>query len=196
MNSLFLLSLNLILLALNLPAAASEADAELVCDEPGKTHLCVLARSIESAVEQTETLPFHGEGAPQASAAALVAVAWHESGFHLGYMDCSACPLVKDGKCDGGQSVSPFQLHSGVSWLGHKRSEICEDTSLAATLALHWLSHHGRRTKSISGMVMGYASGDPGVKSDAGHRIARLVRLNMARAGVATVKGRGMLVVR
>ena len=68
--------------------------------------------------------------------------------------------------------------------------------TLATTLALHWLTYHGRRTRSIIGMSRGYAAGDPAVMSDAATRIERLVKLNMARVGVAKVKGRGMLVVR
>lgn len=203
-TSIFLLTLNLILLAISAPPIKGEADAELVCDDPTTTHLCVVARDIETAVEQADVatfrhdqrtsvapprmgllpLPFQGEAAREAAAAALVTVAWHESDrFSAAMMDCSACPLGGP-RCDRGKSISIYQLHTGVSWMGYSREDICSDNLLATKLSLHWLSYHGRRTRSVIGMMRGYASGDPAIKSDAANQLERMFRVAMGRGSL------------
>lgn len=201
-TSIFLLTLNLILLAIGASPVKGEAEAELVCDAPDTAHLCVVARDIETAVEQADVtsfrhdqrsavppksigtlpLPFQGDLAREAAAAALVTVAWHESDrFSPAMMDCSACPLGGP-RCDRGKSISIYQLHTGVSWMGYSRDEICSDNLIATKISLHWLSYHGRRTRSVIGMMRGYAAGDPAIKSTAASEMERMFNLAMSRA--------------
>lgn len=167
---LWVLCLNAFLVLANSSPLRDEAEAWAWCAEEENEVACAMAKDIASVAE-VEPVPFAGEGARHAGAIAMAVVAWHESA-HLdpGIIDCSACP-VGGPRCDRGQSVSAFQLMKGVSWMGNTREDICQDNALAASLALHWLSYHGRRTKTVGGMYRGYAAGDPGVKSDAAVRM-------------------------
>lgn len=170
MTPLWFLCLNALLSLATAAPLRDEAEAWAWCAEPENEIVCSMARDI-AEVADSDPLPFAGKDAKGAGAVALVVVAWHESA-HLdpGVIDCSACPLGGP-RCDRGRSVSAFQLHQGMAWRGNTREDICQDNVLAASLALHWLSYHGRRTKAVGGMYRGYAAGDPAIKSDAAVRM-------------------------
>lgn len=122
-------------------------DIDAVCATEPTARLCGIAHDIVDAVDHATRLPFDGPAAKEASAIALLAVAHHESGLRANIQDCSLCDAaLTDGSgwCDGGRSISMYQLMVGRAWAGHTREEICTDNRLATKLALRWLTHFSR----------------------------------------------------
>lgn len=120
----------------------------------------VVAGEIADAVESAEKLPTSGPQAKEGAALALVAIGWHESKFREDIADCRAC----DGKsalCDHGTSVTAFQMKKRA-WGGRTRKEVCEDGSLAASLALSLLA---RQEAPMPGLFQAYARGGIGMPS-------------------------------
>ena len=98
---------------------------------------------------------FTGEAAVPATAMALYAVAYHESGFWSKAQDCSAC-YIGSPWCDGGRSVTMFQLQGSVSWGRFNRSELCSSNANATERALRILWKNKGRC-SITALFQGYA---------------------------------------
>jgi hypothetical protein len=69
---------------------------------------------------------FEGPRSREQTAALLLAVAWHESGFardvHLG--PCYLGPYGKNGRCDGGRSACMLQVMVGVSYRTRDGKEV------------------------------------------------------------------------
>lgn len=146
-----------------------------------------LAADIELAVAMRaaggDELPFHGPAAREASALALVSIAFGETGFREIWIDC-----VEGG--DNGRSVSAFQLMRGAAWYGAARHELCPTSPLAAYNALRVLTGYSERCQRSApvGWFYGYASGSCGKPSEAGREhCARWVRLTkkMGLAGAS-----------
>lgn len=136
-----------------------------------------LAADIDLAVQMRAAsggkLPFHGPAAQEATALALVSIAFGETGFREGWIDC-----VEGG--DNGRSVSAFQLMRGAAWYGAARHELCPTSPLAAYNALRVLTGYSDRClrSTPMGWFYGYASGDCSKPSDAGRaHCERWVRL-------------------
>lgn len=148
-------------------ALVTRARGEITNEE--RARLAQVTEDIVAVVEEREaagTLPFDGDAAADATALALVAIEWHESGFHADVSDCSRCKLGGIW-CDGGRAISGFQMQSNA-WQGHSRKEICRDHKLAAKLALDALS---RPKASADGLFRGYASGNSALHTRAGKEL-------------------------
>lgn len=88
----------------------------------------------------------------EVSALALVAVAFHESGFAADVQDCSRC--VPGGEwCDHGRAQTAYQMQRN-NWDGNTRAAICEDFGLATRLAYKAL---GKGRGSWKNKFMTYA---------------------------------------
>lgn len=171
--------LNMILALVKLPAVDA-ATVEARCKAAELARYCAIAGDIE-AVVRAEPVAFDGPGAQEAAATALVAVAWHESGFKAGVQDCSICTGANPW-CDRGRSVSLFQLHEGRAWQGHKREALCSDNRLAATLAHRLLTANARKTRNAIGMFIAYAGSGRGAVR-AGGEIYAIFERRLDRAG-------------
>lgn len=177
---MFVVILNLILALVKLPAVDA-ATVEARCKAADLARYCAIAGDIE-AVVKAEPVAFDGPGAQTAAAVALVAVAWHESGFKAGVQDCSICTGANPW-CDRGRSVSMFQLHEGRAWQGRTRQELCTDNRLAATLAHRLLTGNARKTGNTLGMFVSYAGSGRGARR-AGGEIHGIFEVQLVRAGV------------
>lgn len=104
---------------------------------------CRIAQDIITTVDAASRLPFDGDAAKEAADVLLLSVAFHESGLRESVENCSYCEQNKLA-CDGGRSMSMFQLMTGRAWMGHTKDEICTDNRLATKLALRWLTHFSR----------------------------------------------------
>lgn len=129
----FTLLLTLILQLTKQPAA----DSASACDTNPRA--CNIARDFIAAVDAAPRLPFDGPAAKETADVLLLAVAFHESGLRESVQDCTYCD-TDPRACDGGRSMSMFQLMRGRAWGKHTKEEICSDNRLAARLALHWLT--------------------------------------------------------
>jgi hypothetical protein len=134
-------------------------------------------------------LPFRGPWARQATALALVAIAWHESGFAADVADCRRLGAFEP-------SISAFQLHGPWAWGPYTKAQICRSPRRAAERALFVLAHHGVRCRTPARWFSGYASGNCGRDVAAGRRqcaiwerLARGAGLD-ASCGRAVVTGR------
>jgi hypothetical protein len=185
-NALAVLCLNVFLALAGSTLLADSAEAMAYCESDDTQPACSMADAI-AQVAEAEVSPFAGPESAKGAVVALAVVAWHESRrLDPTIIDCSGCPLGGP-RCDRGRSVSAFQLFQGVAWKGYAREDICQDSALAASLALHWLTYHGRRTKSLGGMYRGYAAGDPAKKSDAAVRMERMFLWAAAKTKLGTV---------
>lgn len=116
------------------------------------------AVSLDMWSAASESPLYCGPEAQLAAALTLAAVAVHESGLHGDVQDCSRC-LPGSPWCDRGRSVSLYQLHVGSgAWRGHSREDICQDNSIATSLALRILERH-RDAMSPAQVLAGYARG-------------------------------------
>lgn len=106
------------------------------------------------AVGQAEPI-FAGEAAPEATALALYAVTAHESGFHEGVQDCSAC-WIGGPLCDHGKSITLFQLQGPLSWGPYTRQQLCSDNARATERGRFVLSKY-QRAGTTHGLFAGYA---------------------------------------
>jgi hypothetical protein len=107
-----------------------------------------MAVAIVSAVEQRDhlhawlgsvaPLPFTGSGADAATALALVAIAYHESGFSARVADCRRIGAFE-------RSVTAFQLHGPFARGSYTEAEVCASPRLAAERALYVFALHGHR---------------------------------------------------
>lgn len=112
------------------------------------------AAEVVRAVDSAEELPFTGPAAREATIAALMVIAHHESGIREDIITCRV-------RGDQGRSITAFQLMRGFAWGGHSEAELCASNQLAATMALRVLQTHSTRcTRSgPGGWFAGYASG-------------------------------------
>ena len=143
-----------------------------------------LASQIWDVVTQSPELPFDGDGAREATAAMLLAIAHHESGLREDIEDCSRCD-GRDATCDRGKSIGMYQLHQGAAWFGHPRASICADNELATALALKVLLANRRGGHALA-IFNGYASGNMANRGAAAARISRLFGMHSRKLGVMT----------
>lgn len=133
-----------------------------------------LARAIASTVEERDALaswlhgsvlplPFRGSGARQASALALVAIAFHESAFRADVADCRRLGTFEP-------SITMFQLHGSFARGPHSKTDLCASVRLAADRALFVLAHQGHRCATPRQWHSGYASGNCARDVAAGRR--------------------------
>jgi len=90
-------------------------------------------------------------------AAALIAVAWHESRFSAHVQTGRCNELPKGMQCDGGQARSIFQLHRGACpelW----ETPVNEHTRIGARCAMRLLRGFRERCASVSGAFGMYAA--------------------------------------
>lgn len=118
--------------------------------------LSVIAHAIQTATEKT---PWRGSRRELATL--LVVQGWSESKFakHIHEGKCR----IKQGECDGGRAVSPWQLHAGYSfrkpeWKTAKGSDL-KATSIAALQAARVLSKGRNFCASVIGAISLYATG-------------------------------------
>ena len=120
--------------------------------------LNMVAQNMWDAAQESETKPFAGEAASEATALALASVAGHESGFWSKVQDCSIC-YPGSPFCDKGRSISLYQFHVGSgAWRGYTRQEICGSNVIATGLALRILNRHAKANHPL-GLFRGYARG-------------------------------------
>lgn len=112
------------------------------------------AGEVVRAVDAAPELPFRGPAAREATIAALMVIAHHESGIREDVITCRV-------RGDGGRSITAWQLMTPWAWGGHSASELCASSELAASMALRVLVTHATRcTRSgPGGWLAGYASG-------------------------------------
>lgn len=121
-----------------------------------------------------------------ANALALVAIAWHESGFRPEVADCRVAG-------DSGRSVTAWQLMGPWAWGGASRADVCNHPALAAYLALGVLERHAERCPRAPWRAVfgGYASGSCGRPSAAASRQCAIwARLARAEGLVASCDDR------
>lgn len=159
------------ILSLNRPAAAPHE------------RLRAVAEDIAFVAKLADGAPFTGPARIEAAALALAAIADHESGFQERVLDC----LVTGDRLDHhgpseGRSITIYMLMRPWAWDGHSRAEICSGGPLAPWLSLRVLRTHGARCTMVVSWFYGYASGNCGVRSDAGmrqcHTLERLARFS------------------
>lgn len=104
-------------------------------------------------------------GDPAANALALVAIAWHESGFRPEVANCRVAG-------DSGRSVTAWQLMGPWAWGGNTRADVCNHPALAAYLALGVLERHAERCPRAPWRAVfdGYSGGRCGRASAASRR--------------------------
>jgi hypothetical protein len=100
-------------------------------------------------------LPFKGPEARAATALALVAIAFHESGFNAKVSDCRRLGAFEP-------SITAFQLHGVFSRGPYTMKELCRSPRLAAERALYVFSHHAGRCRTPLQWHSGYAGGNCG----------------------------------
>lgn len=123
-----------------------------------EARLSTIATEIwEQTGEAGQAIPFAGPAEREVTTVAVVAVAWHESGFKPSVQDCSICKKSKDW-CGGGRSVSLYQLEGPVSFGGYTKDELCKNNKAAAGRAMYMLSLYSK-SGSIVAMYDGYAKG-------------------------------------
>jgi len=154
------------LLTLILAAHAGRPDA----GDPGQlARLRGVAEDIVYVATEHPIWP----GAPERTAAALYAVARHESGFWSRVQDCSIC-YPGSAWCDRGRSVSLYQIRLGVK--GPRREELCSSNRVATQRAAEIL--RGGAKASTVAMFSRYAGCWPdrpckaARELDAGYRAA------------------------
>ncbi len=154
-----------------------------------RPELELVAADVALAVEFGR-VPFLGPAAREAAALALVAIAWHESGFAPEVGDCRRrgdLHLTPTG------SVSLWQLLGPWARGGHPADEVCQNQPLAAYLALGVLDVHARRCTRAPwrSLFDGYASGRCGHETPAsGRQCAAWARLAASAGLVASCDDR------
>lgn len=154
------------ILSLAAPPAV-DVDAE-------RPRLEALAVAIAAAVDERDALatwlhgsvtplPFRGQAAREATALALVAIAYHESAFAADVADCRRVGAFEP-------SITAFQLHGPFARGPYSRLEVCSAPRLAAERALFVLAHQGARCATPARWFSGYASGNCGRDVAAGRR--------------------------
>lgn len=119
-----------------------------------RARLEAFAAEVTRAVDAAEALPFTGPAAREATIAALLVVANHESGIRAEVIDCRV-------RGDVGRSITAFQLMQGFARGGLSTRALCTSNELAAGQALRVLVHHSTRcTFSTRSLFRGYAAGD------------------------------------
>ncbi len=116
------------------------------------------AADVTRAVDAAPALPFTGPAAREATIAALLVTAWHESGIRQDVIDCRV-------RGDRGRSVSAFQLLGPFGRGGRSIALVCSSVEASAAAALEVLVRQSRC--SPLGMWRGYSAGSCAVKSDA-----------------------------
>jgi hypothetical protein len=120
-------------------------------------------------------LPVDGKDARRRTALALVAIAYHESGFDARVSDCRRVG-------SDFPSISAFQLLGRFARGPYTRAELCASPRLAAKRALFVLAHHAKRCGSMVKALRGYASGDGGKPTKAGRELHDLWQVALWRA--------------
>ena len=137
--------------------------------------LAFVAQAMHAVSDSHEV--FCGPRAHEANALALAVIASHESGYSE---DVQACERTGD----GGASISLWQLHRGTGWTTKaERLQICEDTELAAWLALEHLARF-RRAGTVRGMFAGYHMGDYRARSEASDSMSVAFGWHAGRLGM------------
>lgn len=140
---------------------------------PPEAHARALSDAIAEAAHQAP-LWATGDGGEDhgsipageaATAAVLLAIARHESGFLVSVARC-----VVTG--DKGRSIGSFQVQRHA-WGGHSRDDVCESDALQATLSLDVMRAQQKRAPraGLWKWLAGYASGDMGVVTRASREL-------------------------
>jgi len=179
------------------PMKQDTPDAEVMAycyggpNAPQERRVCRIAREVAAVVAShsfDDRIPFTGPAASQATALALLEIAWHESGFRSKVEDCriTGDPPTGHSKITEGRAISLFQLQSN-NWYDlfemtntkpprhrrYSRDAICKSNPLAARLALHALMRQAMTARAstkpggVAAMFYTYASGKGG-KTKAG----------------------------
>lgn len=137
------------------------------------------AAEVTRAVDAAPALPFTGSAAREATIAALLVIAHHESGLRPEVIDCRE-------RGDHGRSVSAFQLLGPFGRGGLSVDAVCSSNELAAGAALRVLELHAIRcTRSAPlGWFRAYASGSCGTKSDAAEEMCAAWSRAATRLGI------------
>lgn len=204
------------------PITPTTPDAEVMAycygNPPRERRVCRIAREVAAVVDEhaaQDRIPFQGPAAQQATALALLEIAWHESGFRSKVENCTinGDPPRRGAPLSEGLAISLFQLQAnnhedlfiteGVRAgtriprpKKYSRASICKSNALAAKLALHALMRHAMTTRrsphpsSVQGMFFTYASGS-GKPSKAGREHVVQFEAMMRRHGIVFVPKNG-----
>ena len=152
---------------------------------PAEAHARALSEAIAAASHASPlwvTVTVDGEDSipagEAATAAVLVGVGYHESGFLERIARCRYRGL----EGDRGRSLGSWQLQGPVSHGAHNRVTICESDAIQAERAVAVLMMH-RRT-GLAGMLHAFASGDAAKPSRAGRELAANVAAACRRFGL------------
>ena len=146
----FVAKLTLILIAF----VSSRMRGELSSTESDR--LAQIAGDIWGVVESSEDNLFDGEAGREMSALLLAATAAQETGLDRQYQTCEGCP-IGGRRCDGGRSVTLYQLHQGAfAWGPYTRDELCGNNALATERAYHVLLAHRKHRASVPGLFCAY----------------------------------------
>lgn len=162
-------------------ALAGQPSVDAVAERPRLEALAVaIAGAVDARHELDDwlpgsvaPLPWRGPTARQRAALALVAIAYHESGFRADVSDCRRVGYAEP-------SITAFQLHGPWAWGGYSKRELCRSPRLAAERALAVLAHHAKRCGTARAF-QGYASGDCSRGSGAARRQEAIWRRLVAR---------------
>lgn len=188
---MFPFTLHLILTLLGQPFPE---DVRVACQTPELARYCGIAEDVAHVTEHASRLPFRGHAAQEATAVALIGIAWHESRLRGDVQDCSYCR--KNPKaCDVGRSMSIYQLMRGRAWGPYSQKQICSSNRLATWLALRVLVMNAERAETPRGMFFGYASGDPGRNTRAGRELLNGWELRARANGLRVEHRRGALMI-
>lgn len=134
--------------------ASARTRSALPPDETDR--LAHVAEDIWSVVDASDDDLFAGEAGKEMSALLLAATAAQETGLERKYQTCEGCPIGGK-RCDGGRSVTLYQLHQGrFAWGNYSRDELCSDNALATERAYHVMLAHRRHMASVPGLVCAY----------------------------------------
>ena len=115
-----------------------------------------------------------------ATAAVLVGIGFHESGFLERLARCQ----YRGAEGDHGRSLGTWQLQGRLSWGPYTRVEICDSDALQAERAVEVLQIHRRRGVSLDGMLRAFASGNAATYTRAGRELAGNVASACRRFGL------------
>lgn len=118
--------------------------------------LAPIAEAIIDAVDDAPELPWPGPSARAGAAYALVALAWHESGFDAAIISCRRRGALGD--------ATAWQLLGPYARGGHTVDELCASLPLAASRALAVLSAGAHRCRAAGAVAafQAYAAGPCG----------------------------------
>lgn len=162
---------------------------DVIAERPRLEHM---AQAIASAVEERDDLahwlgsvsplPFVGPERRTATALALAAIAFHESGMSARVSDCRRVGAFE-------HSVTAFQLHGPFARGPYTEAAVCASPRLAAERALYVFALHGRRCTTPQAWFYGYASGNCGKSSAAGRRQCAIWERMSRAAGLSVSCG-------